>query len=93
MENFQSGPKSAGKVLETDGVSYVGRRHPLEPVRNASPIVSGPMGTHQGVERLVSDALDDGVLGCLVIAALDVEVAYRGSKTKGANRATQAPDR
>ena len=42
------------------------------------------MGTNQGVERLVlSDALDDGVSGCLVVAALDVEVAQEGLEDQG----------
>ena len=56
----------------------------LEPVRDASPIVPGPMGTNQGVERLMfPDALDDGVSGRLVVAALDVEVAQEGLEDQG----------
>ena len=51
---------------------------------NAPPIVPGPMRTDEGVERLMfPDALDDGVPGCLIIAALDVEVAQQGFEDQG----------
>ena len=50
----------------------------------ASPVAPGPMGTNQGVERLVlAHALDDGVSGCLVVTALDVEVAQERLKDQG----------
>ena len=43
-----------------------------------------PMRADEGVERLMfPDALDDGVPGCLIVAALDVEVAQQGLEDQG----------
>ena len=53
-------------------------------MRNAPPIVPCPMCADEGVERLVfPDTLDDGMPGCLIVAALDVEVAQQGLEDQG----------
>ena len=58
--------------------------HPFEPVCDALPIVPCPMCTDEGVQRLMlSDALDDGMPGCLIVATLDVEVAQQGLEDQG----------
>ena len=42
------------------------------------------MCTDEGVQRLMlSDALDDGMPGCLIVATLDVEVAQQGLEDQG----------
>ena len=42
------------------------------------------MRADEGVERLMfPDALDDGVPGCLIVAAMDVEVAQQGLEDQG----------
>ena len=51
---------------------------------DALPIVPCPMCTDEGVQRLMlSDALDDGIPGCLIVATLDVEVAQQGLEDQG----------